>query len=160
MISLQEKGSLGSAAIESQEARASDTGELIAMMRAFYAELEEPFDAIRAEQALRAMLENPLYGAVWVFRADGRAVGYLVVTHGYSLEFGGRDAFIDEVYTVPEMRRQGLGVRALAIAEEHCRRNQIGALRLEVHHENRRARALYERSGYEAHERHLMTKWL
>jgi ribosomal protein S18 acetylase RimI-like enzyme len=142
------------------EAKESDTGELIAMMRSFYAELGEPFEETRAERALRALLEDPSYGAAWVFREDGRAIGYLVVTHGYSLEFGGRDAFIDEVYTVPEMRGQGLGARALAIAEEHCRRNHIEALRLEVHHENRRALALYERNGYEAHERYLMTKWL
>jgi ribosomal protein S18 acetylase RimI-like enzyme len=142
------------------EAKESDTGELIAMMRSFYEELGEPFEEARAEQALRALLEEPSYGAAWVFREDGRAVGYLVVTHGYSLEFGGRDAFVDEVYIVPEMRGQGLGARALALAEEHCRRQGLEALRLEVHHENRRALALYERNGYEAHDRHLMTKWL
>jgi len=142
------------------EAKETDTGELIAMMRSFYAELGEPFEEERAERALRALLADPSYGAVWVFREDGRAVGYLVVTHGYSLEFGGRIAVVDEVYAVPEMRGRGIGARALALAEEHCRRNGISALRLEVHHENRRALALYERSGYEAHDRPLMTKWL
>lgn len=140
-------------------AKESDTDELIAMMRSFYEELGETFEETRAERALRALLENPFFGAAWVFREDGRAVGYLVVTHGYSLEFGGRDAFVDEVYAVPEMRGRGLGARALALAEEHCRRNQIGALHLEVHHENHRARVLYERNGYETHDRHLMTKW-
>lgn len=142
------------------EAIGSDTGDLIAMMRSFYAELGEPFEEARAERALRALLEDPSYGAAWVFREDGRAVGYLVVTNGYSLEFDGRIAVIDEVYTVPEMRGQGIGARALALAEEHCRRHRIGALRLEVHHENRRALGLYERNGFEAHDRYLMTKWL
>ncbi len=130
------------------------------MMRSFYAELGEPFAAERAERALRALLADPSHGAAWVFREDGRATGYLVVTHGYSLEFDGRIAVVDEVYAVPERRGQGIGARALALAEEHCRRQGISALRLEVHHENRRALALYERSGYEAHDRYLMTKWL
>jgi GNAT superfamily N-acetyltransferase len=142
------------------EARESDAGELIAMMRSFYAELGEPFEDLRAERALRALLEDPSYGAAWVFREDGRAIGYLVVTHGYSLEFDGRIAVVDEVYTVPVMRGRGIGARALALAEEHCRRNGISALRLEVHQENRRALALYERNGFEAHDRYLMTKWL
>jgi ribosomal protein S18 acetylase RimI-like enzyme len=146
--------------VDAFEAREADTGELIAMMRSFYAELGEPFDAARAERALRALLAEPSHGAAWVFREEGRAVGYLVVTHGYSLEFDGRIAVVDEVYTVPEMRGRGLGARALALAEEHCRRQRISALRLEVHQENRRALALYERNGFEAHDRYLMTKWL
>jgi ribosomal protein S18 acetylase RimI-like enzyme len=146
--------------MEACEAREPDTGELIAMMRSFYAELGEPFAEERAERALRALLADPSQGAVWVFREDGRAVGYLVVTHGYSLEFDGRIAVIDEIYTVPERRGRGLGARALARAEEHCRRHRISALRLEVHQENRRALALYERNGFEAHDRYLMTKWL
>lgn len=142
------------------EAKEADTGELIAMMRSFYAELGEPFEEARAERALRALLEEPSHGAAWVFREEGRAVGYLVVTHGYSLEFDGRIAVVDEVYAVPEMRGRGIGARALALAEEHCRRHRISALRLEVHRENRRALALYERNGFEAHDRYLMTKWL
>lgn len=145
---------------EAFEVGANDTQELLALMRAFYAEEKYPFHEERTERVLRAMLVNPFFGAVWVFRLDRRAVGYLVVTHGYSLEFGGRDAFVDEVYIRPEMRGRGLGTQALRIAEEHCRRQGIGALHLEVERENPRARALYERSGYKAHDRHLMTRWL
>lgn len=145
---------------EAFEAGVNDTDELLRLMRSFYAEEGYPFDEARTERVLRAMLADPFYGAVWVFRLDSRAVGYLVVTHGYSLEFGGRDAFVDEVYMIPEMRGRGFGEQALKIAEEHCRRNRIGALHLEVERENPRARALYERSGYKAHDRHLMTRWL
>jgi GNAT superfamily N-acetyltransferase len=145
---------------EAFEASTNDPDELMGLMQSFYAEEEYPFDEARTERALRAMLTDPFYGAVWVFRLDGRAVGYLVVTHGYSLEFGGRDAFVDEVYMIPEMRGRGFGAQALRIAEEHCRRHGIGALHLEVERENARARALYERSGYKAHDRYLMTRWL
>ncbi len=144
---------------EAFEAGANDTPELLPLMRAFYAGEGYPFDEARTERVLRAMLSNPLFGAVWVFRLDGRAVGYLVVTHGYSLEFGGRDAFVDELYMIPEVRGRGFGAQALRIAEEHCRREGIGALHLEVERENPRARALYERSGYKAHDRFLMTRW-
>jgi GNAT superfamily N-acetyltransferase len=142
------------------QAGASDTAELLVLMRSFYAEEEYPFDVARTERVLRAMLADPFFGAVWVFRVDGHAVGYLVVTHGYSLEFGGRDAFVDELYMIPEMRGRGFGAQALRTAEEHCRRQGISALHLEVERENPRARALYERSGYKAHDRHLMTRWL
>jgi ribosomal protein S18 acetylase RimI-like enzyme len=141
------------------QASANDTPELLVLMRSFYAEEEYPFNEARTERVLRAMLADPLFGAVWLFRLDGRAVGYLVVTHGYSLEFGGRDAFVDELFIVPEQRGRGFGTQALRIAEEHCRREEISALHLEVERENPRARALYERSGYKVHDRFLMTRW-
>lgn len=141
-------------------ASSEDGPELLSLMRMFYGEEGYPFYEERTQRALLAMLSNPLFGAVWVFRIEGRAVGYLVVTFGYSLEFGGRDAFIDEVFVEPASRGQGIGTRALEIAQEHCRRNGVAALHLEVEHENAKARTLYERIGFKAHSRFLMTRWL
>jgi GNAT superfamily N-acetyltransferase len=51
----------------------------------------------------------------------GEPVGYLVVTLGYSLEYGGRDAFVDEVYIRSTHREKGIGTAALTFAEEQCR---------------------------------------
>ena len=48
------------------------------------------------------------------------AVGYLVLTLGYSLEYGGRDAFIDEVYIRSSYRGRGIGTAALTF-----RRNSV-----------------------------------
>lgn len=141
-------------------AGSEDSPELLSLMRMFYREEGYPFNEERTRCALLALLSNPLFGAVWVFRMEGRAVGYLVVTFGYSLEFGGRDAFVDELFVEPAARGQGIGTRALEIAQEHCRRNGVAALHLEVEHENPKARALYERIGFKAHNRFLMTQWL
>jgi hypothetical protein len=33
-----------------------------------------------------------------------RPVGHLIITLGYSVEYGGRDGFIDDLYLVPEVR--------------------------------------------------------
>ena len=48
----------------------------------------------------------------------------------------------------------------LDAAEMACRARGIKALHLESGHGNPRATSLYERRGFKAHERHLMTKWL
>jgi ribosomal protein S18 acetylase RimI-like enzyme len=71
----------------------------------------------------------------------------------FSVEFGERDAFVDELYVADAARGHGLGSAALQVAEEACREAGIHALHLEVEHANPRARALYERHGYIAHER-------
>lgn len=138
-----------------RRAAADDVPALLELQERFYTGEGYPYDRAKMERSMRELIANPSLGRL--FLADG---AYLVVTFGFSLEFGGRDAFVDEVYVADESRNQGLGTLALQVAEEACREAGIHALHLEVEHVNARARALYERSGYTAHERHLMTKWL
>lgn len=71
-----------------------------------------------------------------------------------------RDAFLDELYIEDTARGVGLGPEALEIAEAYCRETGVRALHLEVEERRESARALYRRSGFEAHGRELMTKWL
>ena len=70
-------------------------------------------------------------------------MGYLVVAFGYSLEFRGRDAFVDELYVAPTHRGRGLGREALRVAEPCCLEAGVRALHLEVRPGNARARGLY-----------------
>ena len=84
----------------------------------------------------------------------------MILTLGYSFEFRGRDAFIDELYIEPEFRRRGLGRRALEFVEEKARALGVNALHLEVDRGNDPAMELYRRTGYENHGRRLLTKWL
>jgi diamine N-acetyltransferase len=87
-------------------------------------------------------------------------VGYLVAVWGYSLEWHGRDAFVDELFVEPGRRGRGIGSRALELAQEECRRAGIRALHLEVERPNTRAQELYRRMGFRDHDRYLMTKVL
>ena len=54
----------------------------------------------------------------------------------------------------------GLGTAALAFADQQCRARGWQALRLEVGQENHRAMALYRWSGFQMHDRFLLTKWM
>lgn len=142
-----------------RRAALDDLPALLALQAEFYAHEGYPWERVRAERVMRELLGEPLYGLLFAAVADSAIVGYLVVTFGFSLEFGGRDAFVDELYVEESARGRGLGTEALRVAEQACAEAGIHALLLEVEHVNPRARALYERSGYVAHDRHLMTKW-
>ncbi len=87
-------------------------------------------------------------------------VGYLAVTFGFSLEYRGRAAFIDELFIRESSRGQGLGREALNLAERYCGDEKVKALHLEVEHHREAALELYRRAGDEDHDRRLMTKWL
>jgi GNAT superfamily N-acetyltransferase len=139
-----------------------DEPALLAMMRRL-AE-QQPgayfFDEPVVQDALRTFLADPALGQAWIFFEEKTPVGYIILTFGYSFEYHGRDAFIDELYIEPRYRRQGLGRRAMEFVEQRARELGVTALHLEVDEGHDPAAELYRRSGYEDRERHLMTKWL
>jgi ribosomal protein S18 acetylase RimI-like enzyme len=139
---------------------AADFPVLLAHMSELYAQDKIPFDPARARAALSGLVADPTLGRALGIWLDGTIVGYVILTFGYSLEYGGRDAFIDELFISEPFRNQGLGTAAIEFAANLCRSEAIQALHLEVDHTNPRAHALYRRAGFEDHERHLMTRRL
>lgn len=113
-----------------------------------------------AEGPLLALLLAPEYGAVGLLREGEALVGYFVLSWGYDLEWGGREAFLDELYLVPAARGRSLGRHALAAAEAVARAQDARALHLLVRHDNPAALALYRRAGYASPPRRFMTKAL
>jgi GNAT superfamily N-acetyltransferase len=109
-------------------------------------------DADRAA-AIAPLLEpgSPL-GCIWLIRAGGEAVGYVALCFGYSIEFRGRDSFVDEFFLVESARGRGLGSRVLEQVKAEARALGIAALHLEVARDNARARQLYEKWGFGARE--------
>jgi ribosomal protein S18 acetylase RimI-like enzyme len=138
----------------------SDTDELVELMREFYAVEHLSFDEGAARGALRQILCERRFGVIHLIRVDAASAGYLVVTFGFSLEFHGRDAFVDELYLRENFRGSGIGQASIEFAAEVCRAEGIAALHLEVERENTRAQGLYRRAGFRDHDRYLLTKWL
>ncbi len=143
-----------------EPAHESDVTEILAMMRAFYAIDAYPFDEAIAQDALDRLIRNPALGGIWLMRADGHLAGYVVLTLGYSLEFHGRDAFVDELFVAPMYRHRGIGTQALRFIEEQCRAFGVHALHLEVERGNAGAQRLYRSLGFRDHDRYLMTQWI
>jgi ribosomal protein S18 acetylase RimI-like enzyme len=111
-------------------------------------------------RALAAIAGGEPLARAWLLELEGRAAGYGVLTLGFSVEYGGRDGFIDDLYLSPEARGRGLGRQAMAALEGKARELGVRALHLEVGAENARALALYDRSGFRENGRRLMTKRL
>ena len=144
-----------------QEADAGHVPVLLRMMRRLAEQPPAiPFDDDEVRVALAEFLAHEEFGRAWLICAGKRIAGYVILTLGYSFEYRGRDAFIDELYVEPEFRRQGLGKRAMEFVEERARAMDVNALHLEVDRENEPALELYKKSHYADQQRYLMTKWL
>jgi ribosomal protein S18 acetylase RimI-like enzyme len=144
-------------AVEMRPATWDDAGALLPLIRDYYAEESYPFDAQASRDALRGLLVDPAKGRAWVVIRDDRVVGYVVLTLGWSLEYRGLDAFVDELFVTPADRGRGLGRKLLEALLQACRELGVKALHLEVEQDKPEASALYRKLGFEDHERRLMT---
>lgn len=133
---------------------------LLGLMADFYAHDGLTFEPARARAALEGLLDEPALGRAWLIRDAGATIGYVVMCLGYSLEYHGRDAFVDEIFIVEAQRGKGLGGQALAFLEAQCRALGVEALHLEVERSNLGAHRLYRKAGFEPHDRQLLTRRL
>lgn len=85
-------------------------------------------------------------------------VGYVILTFGFDLEFGGSTATITELYIAPGYRHGGLGAKTMQRLEALCCELGIQCLELQVERGNIPAQAFYTKLGFVAHDRIPLTK--
>ena len=138
----------------------SDTAALLKFMQAYYAFDGHGFDEQKARVALITLLHDLNLGRIWLILDGEASVGYVVICFGYSLEWLGRDAFVDEFYLLPEYRGHGWGRKSMAFVEEAARSLNIRALHLEVVRENVTALQVYRKLGFKDRESTVLSKWI
>jgi ribosomal protein S18 acetylase RimI-like enzyme len=107
--------------------------------------------------AFSELLADQELGQVWLILAEAGPVGYVVLTLGYSMEYGGRDAFVDDLFIQRPFRGRGFGKLALAEVRASCEERGVRALHLEVGRDNAAAHSLYRRAGFVDTDRQLLT---
>jgi GNAT superfamily N-acetyltransferase len=85
-------------------------------------------------------------------------VGVAVLAYTWTLEHGGKVAWLDELFVVPEHRGRGLGRALLLRALELARDAGCRAVDLEVDADHARAERLYQREGFRALARRRWTR--
>jgi len=138
----------------------SDADALLEFMQAYYAFDGHGFDESKARLALTTLLCDASLGLAWLILDGDAAVGYVVLCFGYSLEWLGRDAFVDEFYLQEEYRGRGWGRATMEFVEEAARSAGIRALHLEVVRENTKALELYRQLGFREHPSTFLSKWI
>jgi GNAT superfamily N-acetyltransferase len=110
-----------------------------------------PTEALRA--AVLGLLTDPSRGAVLV-AYDPDAIGIAVLAYTWTLEHGGRVAWLDELFVEPNHRDRGVGRAILRRALEIAAAAGCRAVDLEVDIKHERAEHFYEREGFQRLSRH------
>ncbi|MCX7559583.1 GNAT family N-acetyltransferase [Sulfitobacter sp. F26204] len=111
-------------------------------------------DEIR-RAALAPLLEGSPYGAIYLIGPPRAAIGYMVLCFGWSIEFGGLDAILDELYIRPGVRGRGIATESLIALPRALAEGGLRAVHLEVDRENAAALKLYARAGFKPREKYM-----
>ena len=126
-----------------QRARMEHLPLMLTLVSEFCVTDQHTFDPDRVTRALVPLLEDDAHGVVYL--ADNEQ-GYVVITWGYSLESGGREALIDEIYL--RRRGEGLGSKVMDALFDDMAARGVVTMFLETETHNRRARRFYARQGF------------
>lgn len=139
-------------------ATADDAESILRMMEVFNVHEEIPHTREGLSRSYDLLLANPAWGAVFFAEVGGIPAGYAVLSYGFDFEFGGRDAFMCELFVADRQRNRGIGKALIAAVEAHARANGVKTMHLIVRRENSSAQILYRRDGYQFDPRLLMNK--
>ena len=111
-------------------------------------------DARRA--GILPLLEGSPHGAAYLIGPPRAPSGYVVITFGWSLEFGGLDGFIDEIYIRPGVRGRGIASETLQSLPRALAGAGLKALHLEVDRGSEDVQRLYARAGFAARPDYML----
>ncbi len=134
----------------------ADRDRLLPLIRDFYAIDGHSFDEARIDGGLLPLLRDDRYGQIWLAETNGTAAGYAVVTWSWSLESGGLDCILDELFV--SQRGGGLGGALLARAIDEASDYGAAAMFLETELPNDGARRFYGRHGFAADDSVWMSR--
>ncbi len=140
-----------------KQATEGDTSDIIRLMKQFYQHFDYTFETAKQTLIVQTFLQNPHYGSIWLINFEEKTVGYLALTYGFTFEFGGKDAFLDELFVEEKYRSLGLGAEAIRFIQAKLTDLELNALHLQVEKYNQKAYKLYENLGFKDLKRDTLT---
>ena len=131
---------------------------LLAMVAAFHDDAGIALSPDARRAGVAPLLDGIPHGVAYLIGPPRSPIGYIIITFGWSLEFGGMDGFIDELYIRTGVRGRGVASETLQRLPRALGDAGLKALHLEVDTTNDSARRLYTRAGFAKRENYqLMT---
>ena len=133
--------------------QAEDFDAYLAMSRKFYASeaTDHPVPEEHFHNTFQEIIKpgSSLAKGWLISGRDGRPAGYMLASLTWSNEFGGRVAWLEELYLEAETRGQGLGRQTIEMVMEELKtKDGVKGFRLEVAPANEAVSVLYKKLGF------------
>ena len=134
----------------------ADISIITQMMQDFYAIDNYPMDVEVAKTLFQEFITHEHLGKSWLIYSENEIVGYIILTFIFSFEYGGKIAFVDELFIKETARGKGFGKEAIQFIQSEVSKLSLKLLYLEVEPHNENAQKLYLAHDFELHNRKLM----
>ena len=134
----------------------ADIEVITQMMQNFYAIDNYPMDVEVAKNLFQEFITNEHLGKSWLIYSENEIVGYIILTYIFSFEYGGKIAFLDELFIKETARGKGFGKEAIRFIQGEVPKLSLKLLYLEVEPHNENAQKLYLAHDFVIHNRKLM----
>jgi ribosomal protein S18 acetylase RimI-like enzyme len=144
------RGPHGAGAVAVRRASPADAGHVARLLHDFNTEFSDPVPEVEVlGPRVAEFIERG--EATFLLAGDGPD-GFAEVRYRRSLITGALDAYLEELYVVPEKRGQGSGRALLEAAMDEARGRGATRMDLGTSEDDAAARALYESAGFTSHE--------
>lgn len=134
---------------------------LMPLVATFHTEAGIESTAQSRMAGVQPLLDGIPHGVVYLIGPVRAPIGYIVISFGWSLEFGGMDGFVDELFIREGVRNRGIASEVLATLPRALADAGLKALHLEVAQDAEDTRRLYARAGFRPRDQYqLMTRSL
>lgn len=134
----------------------ADIPTITQMMQDFYAIDNYLMDIEESKKLFQEFITNVNLGKSWLIFSENEIVGYIILTFIFSFEYGGKIAFIDELFIKETARGKGFEKEAIQFIQVEVLKLSLKLLYLEVETHNENAQKLYLALDFELHNRKLM----
>jgi GNAT superfamily N-acetyltransferase len=129
---------------------------ITSMMKDFYAMDNYPIDVEVSKKLFQEFISKEHLGKAWLIYSEDKLVGYVILTFVFSFEYGGKIAFLDELYIKEIARKKGIGNTTIKFIKEQAKQLNVKLLYLEIENHNENAQKLYLANDFEVHNRKLL----
>jgi GNAT superfamily N-acetyltransferase len=134
----------------------SDIEIILPLVQEFYAIDGYPINIEASRELFTKFISDKELGNAWLMYFEDEVAGYCILTFAFSFEYGGKIAFIDELYIREKFRGKGIGKASVEFLKSGAAELSLKLLYLEVEHHNSNAQKLYLSAGFSLHHRKLM----
>jgi GNAT superfamily N-acetyltransferase len=136
--------------VEIRLARVDEIEEMLPLIRAYCEFYETEPDDEGLRRMFETLIGEPSQGAVFIARADGRAVGFATLDWKWSSLKAARIGYLEDLFVDPEARGKGIADALIEVCAERCRKLGMPAMEWLTAPDNRRAQQVYNRTGAES----------
>jgi len=126
----------------------ADEQSVLRLLRKYCDEVGTPLTDEHLLKGLAPLLEENEHGVVLVAEKS-EIIGYSILTWGWGIESGGKEALVDEMFVIESERAGGVGTALMQASIDYARKQEVQVIFLETEENNPRSRSLYQKLGFE-----------